>query len=1028
MASVKVAVRVRPFNNREKNLESALVVRMCQNQVILDQNPSDKVANLGDKGKPHNFTFDHAYWSHDPGDANFVAQAQVDQDLGQDVVKNAFDGYNVCVFAYGQTGSGKTYTMMGSEGDRGLIPRICETMFERMTAGKEEGTSYRTEVSYLEIYNERVKDLLKKNSTHNLKVREHPSQGPYVQDLSKHLVVEYRDILRLMDQGNDLRTTAATNMNDTSSRSHAILTITFVQAGYLEGMPHETLSKIHLVDLAGSERANATGATGQRLKEGAHINKSLVTLGSVISALAEASSKQQSSTNKQHFVPYRDSVLTWLLKDSLGGNSKTIMIATISPAGVNHNETLSTLRYANRAKNIINKPTVNEDANVKLIRELREEIDRLKCVMSGDPLMLANMQEQLAQKEAKEQQLTAEWNEKWREAAKILKEHNALGLKRTGLGVVLDSDKPHLIGLDEDILSTGITLYQLKEGDTIIGNEEAEQMPHILLKGPSILPLHCTIRLEEGVATLHPAQGSLCLVNAAPVDAPVRLSQGCVIVLGKTNMFRYNDPLEAADMRKSMTEKSRKASLMNQSLLSQSLSDLRHPPGSRTSGEWRMFSSDSDIKDIKEVEDGENVVLGLDVGGGSRESINTLKNPSGTSTAQGTPRSKSGESKAGEELDTTNSELGAQFSGIENIDVNANPTLHSTPLGATASKTKPTEPDSSFIQSAENQVCRSPSPFSSDGDCRSESWRGRTLGDGSLAGAGVMQCSAITQSSDISEGAESTQSSLALGQLYQEICDQKDVIMSCLEEDKCDIEQLNSEIAKLQSMQHKYSLMEFESTKSFLLSQSGEDLSFLQDKFSQMIDAEVDRRLQAEADLREEREKQERQIILLEKEQELERLRVAHEREMYLMKKKLSNTTNPVLSTNRDCRIQIEIPRYYSVGVGKQSYIEYEVNINVVESDARYSIYRRYRTFRDLHTVMCSKYGSAVQFLQFPSRKLFGSKTESVSSERQVDLQTYLNRLVSVCCKLPGSPLYKSQSRSQLETFSTFFQTSPDLS
>lgn len=131
---------------------------------------------------------------------------------------------------------------------------------------------------------------------------------------------------------------------------------------------------------------------------------------------------------------------------------------------------------------------------------------------------------------------------------------------------------------------------------------------------------------------------------------------------------------------------------------------------------------------------------------------------------------------------------------------------------------------------------------------------------------------------------------------------------------------------------------------------------------------------------------------------------------------------------SRDCRIQIEIPRYYSVGVGKQSYIEYEVNINVVESDARYSIYRRYRTFRDLHTVMCSKYGSAVQFLQFPSRKLFGSKTESVSSERQVDLQTYLNRLVSVCCKLPGSPLYKSQSRSQLETFSTFFQTSPDLS
>ena len=427
-----------------------------------------------------------AYWSHDPGDRHFVAQGRVFEDLGMDVVSNAFAGYNVCVFAYGQTGSGKTYTMMGSENDRGLIPRICESMFLKMVEGrsKVEGTTYKVEVSYLEIYNERVKDLLKKNSTHNLKVREHPSQGPYVQDLSKHLVMEYRDILRLMEQGNDLRTTAATNMNDTSSRSHAIFTITFVQAGYLSGMPYETLSKIHLVDLAGSERANATGATGQRLKEGAHINKSLVTLGSVISALAEAGARAAAKPAAKTFIPYRDSVLTWLLKDSLGGNSKTIMIATISPADVNHNETLSTLRYANRAKNIINKPTVNEDPNVKLIRELREEIDRMRMVMSGDPAMLAAVQEQLAVKEAKEQRLTEEWNEKWREAAKILQEHNALGLKRTGLGVVLDSDKPHLIGLDEDILSTGITLYQLKEGDTVIGNTEAEEIPHIILKGP----------------------------------------------------------------------------------------------------------------------------------------------------------------------------------------------------------------------------------------------------------------------------------------------------------------------------------------------------------------------------------------------------------------------------------------------------------------------------------------------------------------------------------------------------------------
>ncbi len=191
-------------------------------------------------------------------------------------------------------------------------------------------------MSYLEIYNERVKDLLvrqRDNSTHNLRVREHPQLGPYVENLTKHLVMDYSEIMTLMREGNKIRTTAATNMNDTSSRSHAIFTITFVNAAGFsqEGLPHETVSKIHLVDLAGSERADASGATGQRLKEGAHINKSLVTLGSVISALADASSTSSLPSAKAAgsvrsvFIPYRDSVLTWLLKDSLGGNSKTIM-------------------------------------------------------------------------------------------------------------------------------------------------------------------------------------------------------------------------------------------------------------------------------------------------------------------------------------------------------------------------------------------------------------------------------------------------------------------------------------------------------------------------------------------------------------------------------------------------------------------------------------------------------------------------------------------------------------------------------
>ncbi|CAH2094852.1 unnamed protein product [Euphydryas editha] len=506
---------------------------------------------------------------------------QVFADLGLDVIDSAFEGYNACVFAYGQTGSGKTFTMMGSGSAeaQGLIPRICRQLFSRVAAGKESGASYRTEVSYLEIYNERVKDLLASDAGHSLRVREHPKLGPYVQDLSKHLVSDYDDIQECMHRGNLHRTTASTQMNDVSSRSHAIFTITFVQASYLRhnNMPSETVSKVHLVDLAGSERADATGATGQRLVEGAHINKSLVTLGSVISALAEATNQPVDSRtpkSKKVFIPYRDSVLTWLLKDSLGGNSKTIMIAAISPADCNYGETLSTLRYANRAKNIINKPTINEDPNVKLIRELREEIEKLRKQISHntdpietEPAVLATLQ----RKEAQEKVLTEKWTEKWRETQQILQEQKALGLRKSGLGVVLDSDMPHLVGIDDNLLSTGVTLYHLKEGETVIGSEEYTPTPDIVLTGAGVLPLHCRVTLREGVATISPAPGAQCWLNTVLLDKPAKLSQGCILLLGRTNMFRYNDPAEAAKLRQ---EGASVMNLSRLSLLSWSTTDL----------------------------------------------------------------------------------------------------------------------------------------------------------------------------------------------------------------------------------------------------------------------------------------------------------------------------------------------------------------------------------------------------------------------------------------------------------------------
>ncbi|XP_033985452.1 kinesin-like protein KIF16B isoform X2 [Trematomus bernacchii] len=561
MASVRVAVRVRPMNRREKDLTAKCIIKMEGNKTSIT-NLKIPDGNAGEvlRDRIKTFTYDFSYDSMDSKSSPFVSQEKVFKDLGSDVLRAAFEGYNACVFAYGQTGSGKSYTMMGNPGDAGLIPRFCEGLFTRIAATTRwDEASFRAEVSYLEIYNERVRDLLRRKSTqtYNLRVREHPKDGPYVEDLSKHLVQNYSDVEELMEAGNINRTTASTSMNDVSSRSHAIFTINFTQAKFDSEMPSETVSKIHLVDLAGSERADATGATGVRLKEGGNINKSLVTLGNVISALADMS-QDGGNTNlkkKAVFVPYRDSVLTWLLKDSLGGNSKTIMIANVSPADVNYGETLSTLRYANRAKNIINKPTINEDCNVRLIRELRNEIARLKALLvQGNQIALLDsptalsMEEKLHQNEARVLELTKEWTNKWNETQNILKEET-LALRKEGIGVVLDSELPHLIGIDDDLLSTGIILYHLKEGQTYVGREDASTEQDIILHGLDLESEHCRFENQNGKVTLVPLGRAQCSVNGVQVTERSQLNQGAVILLGRTNMFRFNHPKEAAKLR-----------------------------------------------------------------------------------------------------------------------------------------------------------------------------------------------------------------------------------------------------------------------------------------------------------------------------------------------------------------------------------------------------------------------------------------------------------------------------------------------
>ncbi|XP_063537381.1 kinesin-like protein unc-104 isoform X2 [Cydia strobilella] len=592
MSSVKVAVRVRPFNSREIARDSKCIIEMSGNTTVI-VNPK---APPGNKDAAKSFNFDFSYWSHNPSDPEFSSQVMVYKDIGEEMLQHAFDGYNICIFAYGQTGAGKSYTMMGRDEDQGIIPNICKDLFRRIRQTTSDDLKYSVEVSYMEIYCERVRDLLNPKNKGNLRVREHPALGPYVEDLSKLAVTSYQDIYDLIDEGNKARTVAATNMNETSSRSHAVFTIFFTQQRHDQttDLMSEKVSKISLVDLAGSERADSTGAKGTRLKEGANINKSLTTLGKVISALAEIASKSKKS-KKADFIPYRDSVLTWLLRENLGGNSKTAMIAAISPADINYDETLSTLRYADRAKQIVCKAVVNEDANAKLIRELKEEILKLRELLKAEgieveegpdgrvvyekkdpPATEENASPQRKKSEAEvlspklsraattiaeeavdqlqaSEKLIAELNETWEEKLKrteqirvqreaVFAEMGVAVKEGITVGVYSPKKTPHLVNLNEDPNLSECLIYYIKDGVTRLGTAEANVPQDIQLCGSHILSEHCIFENTDGVICLIPHREALIYVNGREVTEPIILKTGSRVILGKNHVFRFSAP------------------------------------------------------------------------------------------------------------------------------------------------------------------------------------------------------------------------------------------------------------------------------------------------------------------------------------------------------------------------------------------------------------------------------------------------------------------------------------------------------
>lgn len=362
--NVRVVVRCRPMNEKEISSNCGMAVNVEESRGIITVKNPGHGARSGEP--PKQFTYDRVFGPD-------TKQVDVYNDAARPIVNCVLEGYNGTIFAYGQTGTGKTFTMEGVRTApelRGIIPNSFAHIFGHI-AKVAGDVRFLVRVSYLEIYNENVRDLLGKDQNAKLEVKERPDVGVYVKDLSSYVVNNADDLDKTMTLGNKNRSVGATNMNERSSRSHAIFTIT-VECSEKgpDGQNHVRMGKLHLVDLAGSERQAKTGATGQRLKEATQINLSLSTLGNVISALVDG---------KSTHIPYRNSKLTRLLQDSLGGNSKTVMIANIGPADYNFDETISTLRYANRAKNIKNKAKINEDPKDALLREFQKEIERLKA-------------------------------------------------------------------------------------------------------------------------------------------------------------------------------------------------------------------------------------------------------------------------------------------------------------------------------------------------------------------------------------------------------------------------------------------------------------------------------------------------------------------------------------------------------------------------------------------------------------------------------------------------------------------------
>ncbi|KNC54455.1 uncharacterized protein AMSG_12354 [Thecamonas trahens ATCC 50062] len=549
-AKITVALRMRPFSSREADEGAEQVVHMTGAPSVNSPQHTTCTLTDPDSGDIRKYVFDACFDSTNPAGSHNAGQQDVYVVLGAPLVLAALSGVNGCLFAYGQTGAGKTYSMMGVESAPGVVPLLLDALF----AALDRNANPVVVASYLEIYNEELMDLLQPRSGGPLAVREHPARGVFVQGLARVGVTSAADAGRLLSEGSKMRSVAATAMNASSSRSHAVFMLDVSVDHPASGQ--RVNAKLNLVDLAGSERQAKTGTTGARFKEAVAINSSLSALGNVISALSKAAAKG----SKPKHVAYRNSVLTRLLQQSLGGNSRTAMLAAVSPAHTNFEETLSTMRFAKRVRAISTKPVVNAVDTGATVAELQAEIARLKALLAGgggdggggnddsgggDDDAAA----QLAAAESIIAELTADVATREAQAAALAAERKAVlddaGISVVELGQLSGAGNASmLVNMAADAADSANLVWVL---DPARGPEFTLGHAHgcsLVVHGPAMQAAHARLVVSGEGVTLEPLHASArTFVNglAVPPNEPRVLEHGARIFLGTNTLLRFVD-------------------------------------------------------------------------------------------------------------------------------------------------------------------------------------------------------------------------------------------------------------------------------------------------------------------------------------------------------------------------------------------------------------------------------------------------------------------------------------------------------